>query len=182
MNIDHNSNEARSSRLAARSLFLGLACMAMASCGIYKFNDTGGMDFSKVKTVKVAYFENKASYVSPQLTQKLFDKLQQRVISGTRLTRTNADTAGIVINGVVTNYDPSQTVGISATQATTNRLTVTIRCTVRRNFEDKTQEFSVSRSFDYPAQQSLQQAEAALMDEVVRTLSDEIFNQIFSNW
>jgi outer membrane lipopolysaccharide assembly protein LptE/RlpB len=41
---------------------------------------------------------------------------------------------------------------------------------------------TVSRSFDFPANQSLNQAEAQLLDEMVRNLSDEIFNRIFSDW
>jgi hypothetical protein len=45
-----------------------------------------------------------------------------------------------------------------------------------------TQEADVSRSFDFSANQSLQAAEAALLDEMVRNLTDEIFNRIFSDW
>jgi len=43
-------------------------------------------------------------------------------------------------------------------------------------------EADVSLSFDFNANQSLQQAEASLLDEMVRQLSDEIFNRIFSDW
>jgi hypothetical protein len=156
----------------------------LLSCGVYKFNDTGGMDFSKVKTIKVNFIENKASYVNPQVAQKFYDKLQQRVITGTKLKRTNDEDAGIVINGVITNYDATQTVSISSTQATVNRLTVTLRMTVRKNYESPavTEDFNVSRSFDYSASLSLQAAEGQLLDEIVRTLTDEIFNRIFSSW
>lgn len=157
---------------------------SFVSCGIYKFNDTGGMDFSKVKTVKVGFIENRAQYVNPQVAQKFYDKLQQKVITGTKLKRTNDDNAGIVINGVITNYDATQTVSINSQQATVNRLTVTIRLTVQKNYESPpvNEEFNVSRSFDYPASLSLQAAEGQLLDEVVRTLTDEIFNHIFSSW
>jgi hypothetical protein len=44
------------------------------------------------------------------------------------------------------------------------------------------QEFDISRSFDYDSNKSLQQAEAGLLDEMIRSLTDEIFNRIFSNW
>ena len=47
---------------------------------------------------------------------------------------------------------------------------------------NETDEFDVSRSFDYSANLSLQQAEGQLLDEVVRSLTDDIFNHIFSNW
>jgi hypothetical protein len=43
-------------------------------------------------------------------------------------------------------------------------------------------ETDVSLSFDFPANQSLNIAERDLLDEMVRQLSDEIFNRIFSDW
>ena len=157
--------------------------LVLSSCGIYKFTDTGGMDFSKIKTVKINFIENKASYVNPQLAPKFTEKIQQKILTGTKLTRTQNDDAGMVISGTIINYDPTQTVSISAQQATVNRLTVTLKMSVRRNYENgATEEFNVSRSFDFPATQSLQAAEGNLLEEVVRTLTDEIFNHIFSNW
>jgi hypothetical protein len=40
----------------------------------------------------------------------------------------------------------------------------------------------VSRSFDFDANLTLTQAEARLLDEMVRSLTDDMFNRIFSNW
>ena len=87
-----------------------------------------------------------------------------------------------MLNGQITNYDPSQTVGVSAQQPTTNRLTVTVHMTLRKTLENTTEEFDVSRSFDYSANLTLQQAESGLLDEIVRSITDDIFNRIFSNW
>jgi len=164
--------------------FVLMACclsLSLNSCGIYKFNDTGSID-PKVKTVKIEPIQNRARYINPQLGQKFTDKLQQKITSGTKLTRTNNDDAHYIISGTITTYDATQTVGISSQQATVNRLTVTLHMTLRKTLESKTDEFDVSRSFDYSANLSLQQAEGQLLDEVVRTLTDEIFNHIFSNW
>jgi carbon monoxide dehydrogenase subunit G len=47
---------------------------------------------------------------------------------------------------------------------------------------DKTNEFDVSRDFDFDASLTLQEAEGRLLDEIVKNLADEIFNRIFSNW
>lgn len=154
--------------------------IVLSSCGIYKFNDAS-ID-PNIKTVKIGYIDNKARYVNPQFAAKLTDKIQQKIISATKLTRTNNDDADYVINGVITTYDGSQTVGVSSTQAAANRLTVTVHIVWRKNKENKTEEFDVSRSFDYPATQSFSSAEAQLSDEVVRNLTDDIFNRIFSNW
>jgi len=38
------------------------------------------------------------------------------------------------------------------------------------------------RTFDFPATQSLSEAESTLTADIVRNIVDEIFNKIFSNW
>lgn len=161
-----------------RSLFL--LVLFMSGCKIYSFKDA--VIPTDVKTVKISPVENKALYVNPQVAQKLYDKLQQKIIGSTRLIRTNNDDADYVIAGTITTYDATQTVGVSSQQASTNRLTVTMHVVWRKNKTNETIEFDVSRSFDYSANLSLQQAEGQLLDEVVRTLTDDVFNRIFSDW
>lgn len=166
-------------QMCSNTLLLAIILL-MYSCGIYRFNDAS-ID-PNIKTVKIGYIDNKARYINPQFAAKLTDRIQQKIISATKLTRTNNDDADYVITGVITNYDGSQTVGVSSTQAAANRLTVTVHIVLRNNKDNKTDEFDVSRSFDYPATQSFSVAEAQLSDEVVRNLTDDIFNRIFSNW
>jgi len=151
-----------------------------SSCGIYSFKDA--VIPENVKTIKIGFIENKARYVNPQLAPLLSDKLQQKIISQTKLTRTNSDDAHYQIYATITNYDPSQTVGVSERQASTNRLTVTVHVILKKTLDNKEQEFDVSRNFDFSANLSLSQAEAQLMEDIVRNISDDIFNQIFSNW
>jgi phosphoribosylanthranilate isomerase len=151
-----------------------------SSCGIYSFKDA--VIPENVKTIKIGFIENKARYVNPQLAPLLTDKLQQKIISQTKLTRTNSDDAHYQIYATITNYDPSQTVGVSERQASTNRLTVTVHVILKKTLDNKEQEFDVSRNFDFSANLSLSQAEAQLMEDIVRNISDDIFNQIFSNW
>lgn len=161
-------------------ILLGLISISFVGCGIYSFKDA--VIPSEVKTIKIAYIENKARYVNPQLAPLLNDKLQQKIISQTKLTRTNSDDAHYQIFASITNYDPSQTVGVSAQQASTNRLTVTVHVVLKKTLDNKEQEFDVSRNFDFSANLTLNQAEGQLMDEIVRSMTDDIFNQIFSNW
>jgi hypothetical protein len=150
------------------------------SCGIYSFRDAS-IDYTKYKTIKIGFIDNKARYVNPQLSTKLTDKLQQKIASSTRLSRTNNDDAHLQLSGSITDYSVS-TSAITTTQAAANRLTVSVELAVRNNVENKTDNFTVTRNYDYSANLSLQQAEASLMDEIIRTLTDEIFNHLFSNW
>ena len=151
-----------------------------SSCGVYTFRDIS-IDYSKIKTIKISYFENKASYVNPQLSQKLTVAFQQKVTSLTKLTPVTTDDANYQVSGTITSYNVS-TSGISSGQAATNRLTVTVHIDFLNTVDNKPDKFDISRDFDFPASQTLTQAESALLDEIVKNLSDEIFNKIFSNW
>ena len=167
-------------RLILQVWMILIVSFFFSSCGIYSFrNATIPAD---VKTVNIKPIENHARYINPQLSQKFTDKLQQKIIGSTKLTGTKSEDAHYVISGYISTYDANQTVGINAQQATTNRLTVTLHMTLKKTLENKSDEFDVSRSFDYSANLSLQQAEGQLLDEVVRSLTDDIFNHIFSNW
>ncbi len=159
---------------------IAMVMIALSGCGIYSFRDAVIPD--NIKTVKIGFIENKARYVNPQLAPLLTDKLLQKIIGQTKLTRTNSDDAHYQIFATITNYDPTQTVGVSAQQATTNRLTVTVHVVLKKTLENKEQEFDVSRNFDFSANLTLNQAEGQLMDDIIRNITDDIFNQIFSNW
>ncbi|MEY4050714.1 MAG: hypothetical protein RL262_1548 [Bacteroidota bacterium] len=157
-----------------------LCASLLSGCGIYSFRDAVIPD--NIKTIKIGFIENKARYVNPQLAPLLTDKLQQKIMSQTKLTRTNNDDAHYQIFATITNYDPSQTVGVSALQASTNRLTVTVHVVLKKTLENKEQEFDVTRNFDFSATLTLNQAEGQLMEDILRNITDDIFNQIFSNW
>lgn len=150
-----------------------------SSCRIYKFKDISIPD--TIRTVKINYIENRAPYVNPQLSPRLTDKLRQKVIGQTRLTQTTGDNPDWEISCTVRDYALS-TSAISGQREATNRLTVTIHVTKYDRKADKNSEYDVSRNFEFSATQSLQQAEASLNDEMIRSLTDEIFNRLFSNW
>jgi outer membrane lipopolysaccharide assembly protein LptE/RlpB len=159
--------------------FLCLVSFFLSGCGVYKFRDVSISP--DIKTVKVNFIENHAQYVNPQLSPKLTDKLRQKIVSQTRLSQTNNDNADWEIGGSITGYSIS-TSAISGQRETTNRLTVTVHITKYDRKIDKTEEYDISRSFEFAANQSLQQAESKLNDEMIRTLTDEIFNRLFSSW
>jgi len=121
-------------------IMMGVCVMLLLTgCGIYSFKDSNIP--ASIKTVKIGFIDNKARYINPQLGQKFTDKIQQKIVSGTKLTRTNEDNADYVINGTITNYDGTQTVGVSSQQASVNRLTVTLHMVLRKNQTNETEEF-----------------------------------------
>lgn len=149
------------------------------ACHVYTFRDVSIP--AEVKTIKILYFDNKARYINPQLSPRLTDQFTQKVTNLTKLTKTNNDDAHWIVAGTITGYNVS-TASISGQASVTNRLTVTVHIVFTDTVNNKTREEDISRDFDFSANLSLNQAEATLTDRIVRNLSDEIFNRIFSNW
>ena len=170
----------RIARHLALFIFLFSILTFGQSCGIYSFKDVS-IDYSKIKTIKIGFFENKARYINPTLSPLLTNKIQQKIVSQTKLTRTNNDDANLQISGYISDYSVSTT-AIAANQATGNRLNVGVHLIVKNNVENKTDEYDVSRNFDFSADLSLQQAEVKHQDQILSNITDEIFNRIFSNW
>jgi hypothetical protein len=164
-------------------LLVLLLNVGLTSCGIYGFSEKGVLK-DTAKTVRIVQFENKAPYVNPQVTPALTERLRLKILSQTKLTNTNNENADYNLTGYVADYSVTTT-GVTSNngqqQTSVNRLTVRVHISLSR-FGNTPEEFDVSRSFDFSAQQSLQAAEASLLEEMIRNLTDEIFNHIFSNW
>lgn len=163
------------------SLLLLLITLFSYSTCKYGFKDTSPIP-PEIKTFRVNYLENKAQYVNPQLSPQLTERLKQKIINTTRLRQTNEDEAHYDISGYVSQYFTSTT-GIAENNAAVNRLTVGFHLVFKNSLDDKKNfETDLTRNFDFPASQTLSQAESSLNEEIVRNIVDEIFNKIFSNW
>ena len=157
-----------------------LSIFNFATCK-YSFKDTSPIP-QEVKTFRVNYLENKAQYINTQLSPQLTERLKQKIINTTRLRQTNDDDAHYDISGYVSQYYTS-TISITGNNSSGNRLTVGFHLTFKNTLDEKKNfETDLNRTFDFPATQSLTQAEATLNNEIVKNIVDEIFNKIFSNW
>jgi hypothetical protein len=185
INKRHKAQGTRKKALLSFATVLLVACSlflvpSFISCSVkYGFKDVSIPD--TIKTVKVIYIENRARYINPQLSPRLTDKLRQKIVSQTKLSQTNSDNADWEISGYVSDYSFS-TSAISGQQVANNRITVGLHITLNNRKADDTKDYDVSRNFEFKGSQTLQQAEAILLDEMIRTLTDEIFNKLFSNW
>ena len=183
-----NKEKAMSHELRAASRlhrWLMTCGLFLAACSIQSTCKYGFKDVSipaEVKTFRVNYLENKATYVNPQLSPQLTEKLKQKIIGTTRLRQTNNEDANYDISGYVSQYYTSTT-GISNNNASTNRLSVAFHLIFKNTLDDKKSfESDVSSNFDFPATQSLSQAESSLTADIIKSIVDGIFNKIFSNW
>jgi hypothetical protein len=160
------------------SVLLIALTITFISC--YSFKDVSIPP--EVKTARVNYIENRASYVNPQLSPQLTDRLRQKINNQTRLTLVATDEPDYDIYAEIRGYTVS-TSGISEQQAATNRLQITVHIVFKNRLDEKANfEADINRNFDFNSSQSLQQAETQQADEILKNLTDEIFNRIFSNW
>ena len=160
------------------ALFMA-AVLLFSACGPYTFKDVSIPP--EVKTIKVNFIENRAPYKNPQLSPSLTDQLQQKISNLTRRTLVTTDNADYIISGYISSYNVS-TAAISSQQASANRLTVGVHMSLFSALDNKTSEYDVSRDFDFSAGLTLSQAEAQLFPDIVKNVTDEIFNRLFSNW
>lgn len=160
-------------------LFVFFSAVILFS-GCYSFKDVSIPP--EVKTVRVNYIENNATYINPQLSPQLTDRLRQKINNQTRLTLIQGEDAHYEISAEIRSYNVS-TAGISDQTTATNRLTVGVHILFQNRLDQKANfETDVSRNFDFSASLSLQAAETQRSDEILKNLTDEIFNRIFSNW
>jgi hypothetical protein len=162
------------------SIALVLLIFLSSNCRVsYGLRDISIPD--SIKTVKVNFIENRARYINPVLSPALTDKLRQKIVGQTRLVQTNADNADWEVSGYVNDYSVS-TSGVTQQAPSINRLNVSVHITLLKRKGNDQQEFDVSHAFDFAASKTLQTAEAELSDDIIRDMTDEIFNHLFSNW
>jgi hypothetical protein len=161
--------------------------LAFSSCKIYSFKDVSIP--AEVKSIHIAYLENRARLVNPQLAPQLNDKLRQKITSqASKLTQIQTSDADYDVSGYVSDYNYS-TSGISNQQASSNRLSVTVHIIFKNHLDPTGRkvapadfEADVTRNFDFPATQTIQDFESGQIPTVVTNVTDEIFNKLFSNW
>jgi Lipopolysaccharide-assembly len=169
--------------------FKNTACLvvillSLYSCGVYSFKDVSIPP--EIKTIRVGFIENRARYVDPQLSPLLTDKVKQKISSQTKLIQIQSENADYDVSAYVSEYTIS-TAGVSNQAASINRLTVSVHIALKNRLADQklgTPDFEtdISRIFDFPATQSLTDAQVSLEPTIVSQLTDDIFNRLFSNW
>jgi hypothetical protein len=161
----------------------GLTFFSSSSCKVsYGFREKTPAIPDTIKTVKINSILNQAQYQNPQLSPGLTERLRQKIVSQTHLSQTNSDNADWEISGFISDYSVS-TSGISDKQVSTNRLTVSVQITLNRRKDGQQDDpVTISHGFDFSSNLTLQAAEKQLLDDIIKQMTDEIFNSLFSKW
>ena len=155
--------------------------IVITACKIgYSF--TGASIAPNVKTFSVYYFPNRARLVNPNLSQNFTDGLQEKLIRQTSLNQI-AESGDLEFSGQITDYDVKPMNIQEGDIAALNRLTVSIKVKFVNNKDhEQDWEKSFSAYEDFDSNKSLSEAEDDLVVEIVKKLTEDIFNASIANW
>ncbi len=163
-------------------LSIAICLLAVISCSIsYKFNGAS-IDYSKTKTITILDFPNRASYVWGPMAPTFNNELKDIFAANTKLqqVRRNGD---LKIEGEITQYTQRNKAVNAEGQSAMAELsmTVNVRFTNTKNHaEDFERQFTATASYETTQQLSAVQEE--LVQQMVKEITEQIFNATVANW
>ena len=157
-------------------------CWCAVACSVsYKFNGAS-IDYSKTKTIQIADFPIRSSYVWGPMGPMFNNQLKDIFANHTRLSqvRRNGD---LKIEGEITQYTQrNKSVSSEGHSAQTElSITVNVRFTNNTNHnEDFERSFTATKS--YETTQSLNAVQEELVTQMVKDLTEQIVNATVANW
>lgn len=158
------------------------ATVLLTACSIsYKLNGAS-IDYTKTKTIQIADFPIRSSYVWGPMGPMFNNQLKDEFASHTKLTQVKRD-GDMKIEGEITQYTQrNKSVAADGRSAQTElSITVNVRFT---NNADHNQDFErqFTATSSYPTTQSLNAVQEDLVTEMVENLAKQIFNATVANW
>lgn len=181
-----NNNNGSCGRQATCPAVLCLAATlllaVLVSCSIsYKFNGAS-IDYSKTKTIQIADFPIRSSYVWGPMASIFNNRLKDQFANNTRLIQVKRN-GDMKIEGEITQYaqrNKAVTADGKSAQAELS-MTVNVRFTNNANHkEDFEKQFTATSTFE--TTQSLNSVQEELVTQMVEDLCDQIFNATVANW
>lgn len=147
----------------------------------YKFNGSN-IDYSKTKTIQIADFPIRSSYVWGPMGPMFNNKLKDIFASHTRLSQVRRG-GDLKIEGEIVNYSQrNKSVSAEGYSAQTElTMTVNVRFTNNQNHnEDFERRFSATAT--YETTQNLNSVQEELVTQMIDDITDQIFNATVANW
>jgi hypothetical protein len=168
-------------RLLPVFLALVLTITIFTACKI-SYSFSGAVPMVGVKTFSVYYFPNRAKLINPNLSQSFVDGLQEKLIKQTSYNQIT-ESGDLEFSGQVTEYDVKPMNIQQGDLAALNRLTITIKVKfVNNKFHEQDWEKTFTQYEDFDSNQSLSNVEDGLVTEIIKKLTDDIFNASIANW
>lgn len=158
-----------------------LTTVVFTACKI-KYSFTGASIAPNVKTFMVDFFPNRAKLVNPNLSQLFTEGLQDKLVKQTSLNLISGN-GDLEFSGQITDYDVKPMNISQGDLAAQNRLTITVKVKFTNNKDhEQDWEKTFSQFEDFDSNRSLSEAEDVLVTEIIKKLTDDIFNASIANW
>ena len=169
------------SKYAKLAIFAIAALMATACSVSYKFNGAS-IDYTETKTIQIADFPNRASYVWGQMAPIFNEQLKDKYAKQTRLIQVKRN-GDLKLEGEITKYEQrNKSVSAEGYSAQTE-LSMTVKVKFTNNVnpsENFDQSFTAQKSYD--SRQQLNAVQEELVTAMVEEICDQIFNATVANW
>ncbi|HAN78810.1 MAG TPA: hypothetical protein DCQ31_14125 [Bacteroidales bacterium] len=162
-------------------LFILLIITTLTGCRI-KYSFTGASIDPNSKTFSVKEFPNNARLINPALSQSFSEALKDALLSKTSLALVNGD-ADLNFEGNITGYTIVTQAIKGDETAAYNRFTIQIKVKFK-NKQKKEYDFEnvFSAYRDFPANSEFTSIEDALMADIIKDLTQDIFQKSVVNW
>lgn len=158
--------------------------LAGCLCGCtvsYKFNGAS-IDYEKTKTIQIDPFPIRSAYVWAPMQAMFNNKLTDIFATQTKLRQVKRG-GDLQLAGEITGFDQYNK-GVSSDGYSSQvqlKVTVNVRFTNNKNHtEDFERQFSATA--DYDASQQLINVQEELVTQMIKDITDQIFNTTVANW
>ncbi len=154
----------------------------LVACSVsYTFNGAS-IDYSKTKTIQIADFPIRSSYVWGPMAPLFNNQLKDMFASHTRLQQVKRN-GDLKIEGEITSYQQrNKSVSAEGYSAQTElSMTVNVRFTNNvKHEEDFERSFTATAS--YETTQNLNSVQEELVNQMSKDICEQIFNATVANW
>lgn len=168
---------------SVRIAFLMLVGMILTACSVsFTFNGSS-IDYTRVKSISIADFNNVAELIHPPLAQEFSEKVRDKYSRQTRLQllKTGGDMhlEGEIVGYTLTPMSIGQDAYSTETKLT---LTVNIRFINNKNQEENIEDkqYTAFRTFD--SNLMITEVQDQLLSEMTEDIADNIYNDTVARW
>ena len=159
-----------------------LTILVISGCKVsYKLTGAS-IDYTKVKTISMESFQNRAAYQWGPMAQMFNQTLNDVFVQQTKLVQVK-NGGDLHLAGEITAYDQfNKSISSDGYSSMVQlKMTVNVRFTNNTNHdEDFERTFSAVRDFE--ASQSLESVQEELVTQMIKEIVESIFNAAVANW
>ncbi|KIP58226.1 hypothetical protein ST43_06690 [Prevotella pectinovora] len=161
---------------------VAIIAMVITACSVsYKFNGAS-IDYNKTKTIQIADFPIRSSYVWGPMASIFNNQLKDQYANHTRLIQVKRN-GDLKVEGEITQYSQRNKAVTAQGESAQVELsmTVNVRFTNNANHsEDFDRQFTATTTYD--SRQSLNSVQEECVTQMVKDITDQIFNATVANW